>query len=747
MSITGVSSGIGRPVAESTPVPPAPARPPTGAPNVVIVVLDDVGFADLGPYGSEIATPAIDRLAAGGLTYTEFHTTAMCSPTRAALLTGRMPHAAGMGIIAEWATGHPGYQGRVTRRAATLAEMLRPHGYSTLAVGKWHLMPMDDATGAGPFDDWPLGRGFDRWYGFHGALADSWHPELFEDNHTIETPARAGYHLSEDLVEQAIGMVRDQQVAAPGRPFFLYLAFGACHWPHQAPRAWIDRYRGRYDAGWDAIRAERLARQRARGIVPPDTELAPRNPGVRAWDDLSADERRLFARMQEVYAGFVEHTDAQIGRLTEALAALGQLDNTLLLLLSDNGASPEGGAHGAFNGRKHLVTEPEPLARTLAGLDRLGSERAYGHYPVGWAQASNTPLKWYKKDVHGGGIRDPLLIHWPRRIAGGEVRRQYHHVADLTPAVLEALGVAAPATVDGAPQMPLHGVSLAYTFDAPDAPTRKTTQYYELLGDRALWHDGWKAVARHDKGVDFAADRWELYHVVEDYAENRDLAAEQPERLRALIERWWAEAGRYDVLPLDDREYERVAANIAARRRRETVLLPGAARLDRYHVPDLTDRSFQIVAEIETPPGGAAGVLLAIGTRFGGLVLYVQGGRLVYEYVYDDDARTRLVADRPLPSGGPATLALAFRRTGRRQGEATLLIDGQPAGTAVIPKTWPVAGLAGGLRCGRDGGAPVSDAYALPFTFTGTLHRVVVTLGDDGAPDPAAAGRAAMAEQ
>jgi arylsulfatase len=738
---------IGRTIEESTPWWPAPVRPPAGAPDVVFVVLDDVGFADLGCYGSEIETPHMDRLADGGLRYTNFHTTAMCSPTRAALLTGRQPHAVGMGIIAEWSTGFPAYRGFVSPRAANLAEMLGPHGYSTFAVGKWHLMSMADVTAAGPFTHWPVRRGFDRWYGFHGALADSWHPELYEDNHAVDAPHPPGYHLSEDLVDRAIGFIRDQQSVAPERPFFLYLAFGAAHWPHQVPKPYVEKYRGRFDAGWDEIRAARLARQKEIGIVPPDTELAPRNPDVRPWDDLSSDERRLFARMQEVYAGFVDHTDAQIGRLVAYLEALGKLDDTLIVLISDNGASPEGGPVGAVNARKHLQYEPETLEQNLSAIDRLGDETTYGHYPTGWAQASNTPLKWYKKDVHAGGARDPLIVHWPNRIADrGGLRHQFHHVVDLAPTVLDLLGIEAPTTHRGEAQLPIHGTSLAYTFAEADAPTHKRTQYFELLGDRGLWHDGWKVVSRHEKGADFERDRWELYHLDQDFSECRDLAAEQPEKLRQMIERWWTEAGLYGVLPLDDREYERIAASMAARIRRRYVFTPGMARLDRFSAPDITDRSYSITAELAVPKGGAEGVLLESGSQFGGYALYVKDGRPVYEYAFSERERVSIFGDGPLPSG-QTTVRFAFKKTGTRQGTGTLLVDGTVVGTATLPKTWPSVGITAGLRCGRGGPSPISDGYASPFPFNGLIHRVVVELGDDDVHDLAAEYQGALAEE
>jgi arylsulfatase len=744
---------IGRTWRESTPWWPETATAPPGAPNVVFVLLDDVGFADLGCYGSEIATPHIDQLAARGLRYTNFHTTAMCSPTRACLLTGRNAHSVGMGIIAEWSSGFPGYHGKVTKRAATIAEMLRDRGYNTFAVGKWHLMPVADATGAGPFDGWPLGRGFDRWYGFHGALADQWHPELFGDNGTLDAPQDSAYHLSEDLIDHAMTFVRDQQSVAPDKPFFLYVAFGACHWPHQAPAEAIARYRGRYDRGWDAVREERFARQKALGIVPAETELAPRNPGVRAWAELSADEQRLAARLQEAYAGFMEHTDAQIGRLVAFLERMGRLDDTLIVLLSDNGASPEGGPLGAVNGRKHLNYEPETLEDGLASLELVGSDRAYNHYGTGWAQVSNTPLKWYKKDTHAGGVRDPLVVHWPRRITErGAIRTQYHHVVDVVPTVLEALGMEPPRSYRGIDQMPVHGVSMLYSFDAAGEPTRRTSQYYELCGDRAVWHDGWKAVARHDKGTDFEADRWELYHLDQDFSECHDLAQKHPERLREMVERWWAEAGAFGVLPLDDREYERVAASVAARARRRYVYAPDMARIDRLSAPSLTDRSFSITAEVEIAAGtaGAAtrteGVILSSGSRFGGHVLYVKDGRLVYEYVYSQRVSHIVRSEVAVPAGRH-TVRVQVVKTGERRGRATLMIDGRRVGSIDIPKTWPAHGLTAGLHCGRDGATPVSDAYTLPFAFTGVLDRVVVELDDDTVRDVAGECRSAMSEE
>jgi arylsulfatase A-like enzyme len=697
--------------------------------QTVSLVLDDVGFADLGCYGSEIATPRMDALAAEGLRYNNFHVTSMCSPTRACLLTGRNAHAVGVGIIAEWSSGFPGYQGRITRRAATLPEILRDHGYATYASGKWHLTNLADYSAAGPHDDWPLGRGFMRWYGFHGALMDHWHPELYEDNHPLHLTPPAGYHLSTDLVERAMAYVRDHVTSTQGRrPFLVYLSFGACHWPHHVPAEFIERCRGRYDVGWDAIREQRLAKQKAVGIVPPDTRLAPRNPGVEPWEALSPDMKAVGTRLQETYAAFLEHTDHEIGRLVDYLAAVGRLDDTAIVLLSDNGASAEGGPTGAMSMRKHYAYEPEPPAMGAAQRERIGGDRSYSHYPWGWAQVSNTPLKWYKKDTHGGGIRAPLIVHWPQRIGRpGAIRPQYHHVIDVLPTLLELLGIQAPERYRGVPQVPIHGTSMAYTFDQPEAPTRKEIQHFELLGDRALWHRGWKAVARHDKGEDFDADRWELYHLDRDFSETEDLAEAQPEKLREMIDLWWAEAEKYGVLPLDDRDVERAQAWLKAKSLSRYEYLPAMARIDRLNAPEISDRSWRVVMDVEAADN-AEGVILAWGSRFGGMVVYARDGLVTFEYVYAEFASYVLRALMPV---GRARIVLAFTRTGERRGRASLAIDAREVASVEIARTWPTYGPTAGVTCGL-AGVPVSEAFAPPFAFSGTIERVVVELDGDG---------------
>lgn len=592
----------------------------------------------------------------------------------------------------------------------------------------------DGGHPSGPFTDWPLQKGFDHWYGFHGALTDSWHPELYEDNHAIDLEAGDDYHLTNDLVDSGINQLRDYKGSNTDSPFFMYLALGAAHWPHHVPDEFIERYRGVYDGGWDEIRSSRFAKQKSLGIVPDNTQLAPRNAGVVPWAELDADRQRLFARMQEVYAGFIEHTDAQLGRLMDYLSEIGELDNTLIVLISDNGASPEAGADGSANIRKKLYYgDEESLEDKLSLIDDLGSERTNNHYPMGWAQVSNTPLKWYKKDVHGGGVRDPLIVHWPEGIAdSGAIRTQYHHVVDVAPTVLELLGAEFPAQVKGIEQMPVHGTSFAYTMTEASAPTRKRQQYFELAGDRGLWADGWKAVALHEKGTPFENDEWELYHLDEDFSECNNLARTYPDRLEDLIALWWEDAEKYHVLPLDDREAERYKNAVAKHGKPYYEFYPDMSRLDRYQVPDITRKSYRIEALVES--GGEVdcqGVLLSIGSRFGGLVLYVEEGRPVFEYSYDGRHRTFVRSSRVIENGqSDVRISVSFTAEADG-GEVALSIDGEEVGSAILDRTWPVAGLAGGLHCGRDGGSPVSESYASPNRFTGNLKHVSVRI--DGA--------------
>jgi arylsulfatase A-like enzyme len=724
-------------VHEGTPAWPRRATPKPGAPNIVWVVLDDCGFAQLGCYGSSIDTPAIDRLAAKGLRYTNFHVTAMCSPTRTCLLTGRNHHAAGMGYLADFDTGFDNARGAISPRAATLAEMLRQGGYGTYALGKWHLVPPAECSPAGPFDNWPTQRGFDRYYGFLGGEDDQWAPELWYDQHYVAPPAREGYHLSEDLVDRAGEFLSDHLSATPDRPFFLYLAFGACHAPHQAPQSFLDKYRGRFDAGWDAEREKVLARQKAMGIVPPDTQLAPRNPGIRAWDTLGGDEQRLVARMQEVFAGFTEHTDAQIGRLVSFLEQKDRMRDTLFVVLSDNGASGEGGEFGSVNEYRYFLGLPDSLEDNLAEIDKIGGPWTHNHYPSAWAQAGNTPLKFYKKYTFGGGVRAPLVVHWPARLGEtGGMREQFHHAIDLAPTMLDLAGVEAPAVYRGVEQLPLHGSSLAYTFDDAQAASRRPTQYFEMGGQRGIYHEGWKAVTNHRSGDDYEADRWELYDLRSDYSECVDRAADEPERLQSMIALWWREAEANQVLPLDDRAQARAFARDPRTGSRGTfTLYPGARLMTPNTGPNFSLRPFRLRAYTERPDDRSEGVLLAYGRRAAGFVLFVQDNRLCFDYNLAG-RHTLVMADAPLPTGAHA-LGCSLVIEGD-QVRAELTLDDALLAAAALPMAFPAGFGLLSTQCGMNSPSPVSPRYEAPFRFSGGLERVEIELGP--ADTQAAAG-------
>ncbi|MCW3838355.1 arylsulfatase [Sphingomonas canadensis] len=735
---------IGRTWESSEPWLEPIRRPAKGAPNVLMIVLDDVGFAHFGCYGSTIATPNIDRLAAGGRRYTNFHTTAMCSPTRASLLTGCNHHAVGMGIIADMCTGYPGYLGEMSESAATLPQMLVPAGYSAFAIGKWHLTRARDMSPAGPFGHWPLGRGFERYYGFLYSLVDQWHPELVCDNRFIDTPADPGYHLSEDLVDQTIGMIGSARAADPERPFFAYLAFGACHSPHQAPDSYIDAYRGAFDEGWDAVRAHWFQRQIEMGIVPEGTALTARSEGVPPWETLTPEEKRLAIRHQEVFAGFLTHTDAQIGRLTGWLERRGMLDDTMILLLSDNGAEGGGDAHGTINLRRAFQGPEESLEEKLAATATLGTAEHWNNYPRGWAHAGNTPHKWYKTHTHNGGIRDPLIVHWPARIRdGGGISRQFCHCSDLAPTILEAAGVTPPATINGRDAMPITGTSIAYTFDAPDAPTRKQSQYFELMGNRGIWANGWKAVVHHETGADYDSEQWELYRLDSDFSENDDLAARHPEKLAELKALWEREAEANHVFPLDDRYAGRLAKTYHLPPRRRWDLGEGRLYASGYSAPSVGNRSYRFDIEVDLEPR-ASGAVFAAGGKPGGYVLHIDGGRLVHEYV-GPRHRTVIESEVVLPAGRHA-LTLDFRKTGDCKGELTLLCDGDVVAAGSIADMWPVSPMGGGFTLGYDNASPVSDRYAMPARLTGRILSAAVACGDDFLFDPEAEARIAYGE-
>jgi arylsulfatase A-like enzyme len=752
----GFRGTIGRYYWESTPWWPEPVRAAPGVPSVLLVVLDDVGFAQLGCFGSDIETPVLDGLAAGGLRYVNFHTTALCSPTRACLLTGRNHHANGMGRIIELATGFPGYDARIPKANGFLSEMLVPHGHAAWAVGKWHLTPADECHLAAPRERWPLGRGFEGFYGFFEGETHQFVPALVCDNHRVDPPRtpQQGYHLTEDLADRAIGLVRDLRAVDPAKPFFLYFATGACHSPHQAPPPWIERYRGRFDGGWDRWREATLARQVASGLLPAGTELSPRPEWVPAWDALSSGERRLYARFMEAFAGFLSHTDAQLGRLLAALDETGDLENTLVLVLSDNGASSEGGPQGSVNDVRLWNVVERSVEEALARIDEIGGPRCHNNYPWGWTVAGNTPFRRWKREVHEGGVADPLIVHWPRGIrARGEIRRQYVHAIDVAPTILEVAGIAPPAELGGVPQRPIDGTSFAYTFDAPDVPERHDTQYYEMFGCRAIYQRGWKAVTYHpiqDPAQTFDDDRWELYDVTRDPSECHDLAAREPERLRELVALWWAEAERHQVLPLDNRALSELVlerpTNVPDRRR--WVYYPGTSPVPEVAAVSVRNRSHRIEAAVEIPAGGAEGVLIAQGSLLGGWSFYVKDGRLCWVHNLSGLEEHRVTATTRL-APGPHTLGFRFTRTGDHRGTGTLLVDGVAVGEGEIPRFTPTRfSLTGaGLTCGRGDGLPVTDDYAAPFVFTGRLDRVVIEVDGPEYRDPEGEARAAVTTQ
>ena len=737
---------IGRTVAESKAVQPRDPRPPKGAPNVVLIVLDDLGFAQLGCFGSDIATPAIDSLAGRGLRFNRFHVTALCSPTRAALLTGCNHHAVGMGFLTDIPMGFPGYDCRIPPSAATLARVLRDAGYGTFAVGKWHLAPRWEQTAAGPFARWPLAQGFERYYGFLGGDTNQWTPELVHGNDFV-TPPRTpeqGYHLTEDLVDRAIQNIRDLRHAAPQKPFFLYLAPGAVHAPHHAPPDWIARYRGRFDAGWEEWRARAFARQLELGVVPPGTTLPERPSWVPAWKELAADERAVASRLMEAFAGFLSHADAQIGRLVAFLESQDILDETLLLLISDNGASAEGGPTGLFNEHSFLLDRSDEVSRAAAQLDGIGGFRAYNHYPWGWAWAGNAPFRLWKRYTWLGGVRTPLVVHWPERIPrGGAVRSQFCHAIDLLPTVLDAVGVPRPAVVDGVTQRTLDGASLLAAFDSAEAPSPRETQYFEMLGSRAIYHAGWKATTNHigsqiraerelvPGSHDFESDRWELFRLEDDFSESHDVAAEEPARLQELVSLWWAEAGRNQVLPLADGFLTRAVAIVRPQFgfRPRVELVPGPEATSEDALPPLLG-GFTVTAELELGREPVEGIVAAMGDWTNGWAIYLRGGRPVAVVNVCGDLE-RLRSPESLGPGAHA-LRFEFLRRAQGGGRVSLATGERVLAEADVafdpPVRWQIGGAA--LLVGQDRGFPVCDDYTPPFPFSGgELRRVVLEVG------------------
>ena len=773
----GFPGVIGRTADESSPAWPATLRAREGAPNVLYIVLDDTGFGQLGCFGSPIETPNLDRIAANGLRYNNMHTTALCSPSRSCIMTGRNHHANGMAAITELASGYPGYNGVVRFENGFLSEMLVEQGYNTYMLGKWHLTPSNQETAAGPYDRWPLGRGFERFYGFLGGDTSQWYPDLVYDNHQVEPAAtpEEGYHLSEDLVDKAIGFIADAKQIDPDKPFYLHLCFGATHAPHHVAKEWADRYKGAFDDGWDAYRETTFARQKELGIVPADAELSRHDPDVPEWASLPAPSRQLFARMMEVFAGFLTHADHQIGRLLEFLTKTGELENTLIMVISDNGASAEGGPTGTTNEAQFFNNALEPLEDSLKSLDELGGPNHFNHYPWGWTWAGNTPFRRWKRETYRGGVADPFIVSWPKRIkARGEIRTQYAHIIDMVPTTLDLLGLQPPATIRGVTQAPLHGVSFAHTLDNAEAESNRRTQYFEMLGHRALYHDGWRAVCPWpgpsftEAGTGFGnpissetlsqldATRWELYHVAEDFAENHDVGADHRDRLIAMIATWYVEAGKYNVLPVDGSGLARLAAEkpLAALPRERYTYRADTQSVPFSAGPRLLNRPHSITAEVELPAAGAEGVLLSQGTAAGGFSLYVKDGKLRYVHNYVGRAWYTVESAQVLEPG-THELRFEFEPTGEpdlQQGKGApgrlqLYVDGSLVGNAEAPVTVPFVFNPGVLTCGANPGSPVTPDYTSPFKFTGTLHAVTVDVSGDLIHDAEAELRVAMARQ
>ncbi|HME49302.1 arylsulfatase [Mycobacterium sp.] len=768
---------IGRTPDESTPAWPAPTRAPDGAPNVLFIVIDDMGFGHLGCYGSPIATPNIDALAADGLVFSNMHTTALCSPSRSCILTGRNHHSNHLACLTNGSTGYPGSDGYIPFENGFLSEILRGRGYNTYCVGKWHLAPEETMTAAGPYDRWPLGRGFERYYGFLGGDTHQYYPELVRDNSQTEpeTTPEQGYHLTPDLVERATAMIADAKQVAPNKPFFLYFAPGAMHSPHHVPKKWADRYAGRFDAGWDAYRAEVFARQKKLGLVPPDTELSRHDPDVQDWDSLSADERRLYARMMEVFAGFLEHTDHYLGELVGFLKEIGEYDNTLIMLISDNGSSAEGGPTGSINECRFFNNVADTVEEGLAHIDEIGGPTVFNHFAWGWTHAGNTPFRRWKRETYRGGTTDPFIVSWPAGItARGEIRAQYAHIIDMVPTVLDALGIDAPRAIAGVTQSPIEGVSFAHTFDDTAAPTRRSTQYFEMLGHRSLYHDGWRAVcpwpgtsfaeSEHKFGdaitadmlTDLDATGWELYHVAQDVAETTNLADQERARLIAMISMWYTEAGKYNVLPIDSRGVTRIAderPQIAASRDRY-VLYPGTQSIPAAAAPKILNRPYSITAEVETTDG-TEGVLLSMGGYDGGITFYIQDGLLCFAHNYVAKDIYYVKSPTPVPTGRHF-LSIEFTPTGEPDikhgkgtpGRVALFADGAEVGSGDLPVTTPIRLAQGGaMLVGADTGAPVSPDYTPPFRFTGRIHRVIVDVSGERVEDYEAQMRIALAKQ
>ncbi|WP_035018142.1 arylsulfatase [Caulobacter sp. UNC358MFTsu5.1] len=740
---------VGRTFKDSDPAQfPQPVQPPEGAPNIVLILLDDVGFGQFSTFGGGVPSPTMDRLAKEGIRYNRFHTTALCSPTRAALITGRNHHSATFAGITEAATGFDGYTCVLPRNCGTVAEVLRQNGYMTAWIGKNHNTPTWETSPAGPFDRWANGLGFDYFYGFNAGDMNHWHPVLYENHNLVPASDDPDYHLTEDLADKAVEWVRRVKSIAPDKPYFLYVAPGATHAPHQAPKAWIDRFKGQFDDGWDAYREKTLERQKALGVVPPDTQLTERSKGLPAWEGLNPDQKRLYARMMECFAAYGAQVDEAMGRVVDAVKDLPDADNTVILYIAgDNGSSAEGGLEGSLNENLFFNGFPETWQDNLTAIDELGGPKHFNHFPSSWAHAMNTPFQWTKQVAsHFGGTRNPLIVSWPKRIKDkGALRDQFLHVIDIVPTLYEWAGITAPLELNGVAQKPIEGISFAFTADDAEAPSLRRTQYFELGCNRGLYHDGWMASApsfvpwEPTRDENWNPDKavWELYKVDEDFSQARDLAKDHPDKLRELQDLWWAEASKYSVLPLDWRATIRMNAEAMGRpsligKRTKAVYYEGMTALPGAACLPMLNKSWTITAEVDLPDDKASGMIVTQGGSEGGYGLYLREGRPVFVYNFLGQERPTFAGEAALPAGR-TTLEVAFKYDGGGMGKGgafTLKAGGKTVAGGRIERSVPIQfAIFEGLDIGLDTGSPVDWTYKLPFKFTGKVEKVTIELG------------------
>jgi arylsulfatase len=739
---------VGKTYRESDPPQfPQPVTAPKGAPNVVLILLDDTGFGQYGTFGGGIPSPTLDKLASEGLRYNRFHTTALCSPTRAALITGRNHHSAATGMITEGATGYDGYTCILPRACGTIGEVLRQNGYMTAWIGKNHNTPAWETSAAGPFDRWVNSLGFDYFYGFNGGDMNHWDPLLFENRNLVPKSTDPNYHLTEDLADKAIDWTRRVTSIAPDKPFFLYLAPGANHAPHHAPRAWIDKFKGQFDDGWDAYREATLARQIKLGVVPPHTKLTARSEGLPAWNTLQDGQKKVYARMMETYAGFAAHVDHHMGRVIEAVKQMPNADNTIFIyIVGDNGSSAEGGLEGSLNENLFFNGFPEKWQDSLQHIDEIGGPKWFNHFPAAWAHAMGTPFQWTKQVAsHFGGTRNPMIISWPAKMKDrGGLRSQFLHIIDIVPTLYEAIGITPPTKLNGIDQKPLEGVSFLKTFFDPNAPETRKTQYFELLVNRGMYHDGWMASSRSFSPwnpirgeFDPLTAKWELYDLSRDYSQAENVADKYPDKVKELEALFWKEAATYSVLPLDWRGVERLSAELQGRpslagKRDKFVYFPGQVGLPEGAAPPVLNKSFSVTMDLDIPEKGAEGMIITHGGLTGGYGIYLREGKAHFVYNFLAIDRTTISSDK-LPQGKVAlTMDLVYEgKPGERGKPATVTLhaNGKKVGEGKLAKTVPLQfSLGEGIDVGTDNGSAVDFTYPLPFTFTGTIERVTVTL-------------------